>query len=225
MRILIIENDLKVKKFLKSGLESQLYIVDETTNGAQGLFFSRTNKYDLIILSTELDILSGQEILKKIRNDKNFVPIIVISNENDIDKKRIMYNLGADDYLVKPISIEEITLKIKAILNRPPQIKAKILNLDNLNLNEQAKTVKRGNRKINLTNKEYNLLRFLFNRKGEVLTRTEIMEKVWDINADPLSNSIEAHIMNLRKKLNKVGEKNFIHTLNGRGYKLDISKN
>ncbi len=224
MRILIIENDLKVKKFLNSGLQSQLYIVDSSSDGEQGLFFSRTNNYDLIILSCSLPKLSSQEILKTIREDKNSVPIIIISDNNNIDNKRIMYNLGADDYLTKPISIEELLLKIKAILNRPPQIKAKVLNLDNLSLNEQAKTVKRGSRKINLTNKEFNLLRFLFNRKGEVLTRTEIMEKVWDINADPLSNSIEAHIMNLRKKLNRAGEKNFIHTLSGRGYKLDISK-
>jgi DNA-binding response OmpR family regulator len=224
MRILIIENDLNVNNFLKNGLESQLYVVDSVNDGEKGLFFAKTNQYDLIVLNSKLPKLSGFEILKQIRENKNSTPIIVISSSDNLADKKAMYDLGADDYLVKPVAFQELMFKIKAILNRPPIIKTSVLRLNDLALDEETKIVKRGKQKINLTKKEYNLLRFLLNRKGQVVSKTEIMEKVWNVNANPFSNSIEAHIMNLRKKLNMHKDKNYIHTLNGRGYKLDLSK-
>ncbi len=225
MRILIIEDDLDISAFLKSGLESQLFVVDCAPDGQLGAFWARTNPYQLIVLDCNLPKLKGYQVLQEIRQEKCQTPVLVLSVKGALEDKKEMFNLGADDYLVKPFVFEEFMLRVKALLNRPLKTKANLIKLGEISLNQQTKIVKRKNEKIILTKKEYNLLEFFLNRKGEVLSRVEIMENVWDVNADPFSNSIEAHIMNLRKKINKNGAKNYLHTLAGRGYKFDLEKN
>lgn len=223
MRILIIEDDLEISAFLKTALKSQLFVVDCAHDGEKGAFLARTNHYDLIVLDCNLPKLSGSEVIKEIRQDKK-TPILVLTVKASLEDKQEMFEMEADDYLVKPFVFKEFILRVNALLRRPREIEEKNLKFADINLNSKTKEVKRSNKKIILTNKEYNLLEFFLKRPKQILSRSEIMEHVWDMNADPFSNSIEAHLMNLRKKLNKIKKKNYIHTLNGRGYKLDFSK-
>lgn len=223
MRILIIEDDKELSYFLKKALISQLFVVDSAEDGEQGSFLARTNPYDLIVLDCNLPKLNGNEVLKEIRQDKK-TPILVLTIKGSLDDKLEMFEAGADDYLVKPFVFKEFILRVNALLRRPKNLEEVILKFADINLNLKTKEVKRNNKKIYLTNKEYNLLEFFLKRQKEILSRSEIMEHVWDINADPFSNSIEAHILNLRKKINFKKKKNYIHTINGRGYKLDYSK-
>jgi two-component system, OmpR family, copper resistance phosphate regulon response regulator CusR len=224
MRILIIEDDLELSKFLKNALESHLFTVDCTDNGEKGIFLARTNPYKVIILDYILPTINGEQILEELREKDNQAPILVLTAKSSLDDKKTMFSKGADDYLVKPFIFEELLMRINALIRRPEKIQENIISLGDLSLNQQTKIVKRKKENINLTKKQYNLLEFLLLRKGEIISRMEIMENVWDINADPFSNSIEAHIMQLRKKINKNKYINYIHTIAGRGYKLDLKK-
>ncbi len=223
MRILIIEDDLEISAFLKTALKSQLFVVDCEGDGEKGVFLARTNHYDLIVLDYNLPKLNGKEVLEEIREDKK-TPVLVLTVRASLNDKSEMFELGADDYLVKPFVFKEFILRVNALLRRPKNLEEKNLKFADINLNLQTKEVKRANKKLYLTNKEYNLLEFFLKRPKQILSRSEIMEHVWDMNADPFSNSIEAHMMNLRKKINQKNKKNYIHTLNGRGYKLDYAK-
>ncbi len=223
MRILIIEDDKELSLFLKNALSSQLFVVDSAEDGEKGSFLARTNSYDLIVLDYNLPKLNGLEVLKEIRKDKK-IPIIILTVKASIDDKRAMFEAGADDYLVKPFVFKEFILRINALLRRPKKLEEKILKFSDISLNLKTKEVKRNRTKINLTNKEYNLLEFFLKRQKQILSRSEIMEHVWDINADPFSNTIESHILNLRKKMNNKKKKNYFHTINGRGYKLDYER-
>ncbi len=224
MKILLIEDDLNVVNFIKAGLEAKMYVVDTALDGDRGLFLARTNKYQLIILDCNLPKLSGYKVLLGIRQDKINTPILVLSIQMTIEDKKKMFLSGADDYLTKPFIFAELLLRIKALVKRPPEILENILSIGNLSLNQNFKSVKRADREVYLTKKEYNLLEYLMLNQGQILSRIEILENVWDVNADPFSNSLEAHIMSLRRKLNYRREKNLIHTFTGRGYKLSLQK-
>ncbi len=224
MKILLIEDDQNVVNFIKAGLEAKMYIVDIALDGDRGLFLARTNKYQVIILDCNLPKLSGYGVLMGIRQEKINTPILVLSIQMTIEDKRKMFLSGADDYLTKPFIFAELLLRINALVKRPPEILNNIITLGDLSLNQNYKAVKRNNVLIYLTKKEYNLLEYLMINKNKILSRIEILENVWDVNADPFSNSLEAHIMSLRKKLKVKGAKNIIHTFNGRGYKLSLEK-
>ncbi len=224
MKILIIEDDRELRRYLRSGLEARLFIVDEAEDGERGLFLARTNYYDLLVLDYALPKLNGQEVLQEIRQEKLMLPVLVLTVRADLESKRLMFAQGADDYIVKPFIFEEFIWRLTALLRRPVKLEEKIIKLGEISLNQETKIVKRGNVTIDLTKKEYNLLEFFLKRTGQILSRVDIMEHVWDMNADPFSNSIEAHIMNLRKKINPSGAKDYIHTFAGRGYKFAVQR-
>lgn len=224
MKILIIDDDKNIINFVKAGLEAKMFIVDTALDGDRGLFLARTNKYQLIILDCNLPKLSGYRVLLGIRQEKISVPILVLSIQMTIEDKKKMFKSGADDYLTKPFIFAELLLRVNALINRPPIITQNILKLGNLSLDQNYKRVQRGEKMIYLTKKEYNLLEYLLLNQNKILSRIDILENVWDVNADPFSNSLEAHIMSLRKKLNVNNQKNLIHTFNGRGYKLSLKK-
>jgi two-component system, OmpR family, copper resistance phosphate regulon response regulator CusR len=224
MKILLIEDDKNVVNFIKAGLEAKMYIIDIALDGDRGLFLARTNKYQVIILDCNLPKLSGYKVLLGIRQEKITTPILVLSIQMTIEDKKKMFLSGADDYLTKPFIFTELLLRIKALEKRPSEMLSDRLSIANLILDQNYKSVKRNKRMIYLTKKEYNLLQYLMLNQGKILSRIDILENVWDVNADPFSNSLEAHVMSLRKKLNKGGEKNLIHTFNGRGYKMSEKK-
>lgn len=223
MKILIIEDESSIANFMKASLESQLYIVDIACDGDTGALLARTGKYDLIILDYMLPGKNGLEVIKEIRRDKK-IPIIMLTVYGEFECKEQAFNLGVDDFLTKPFLLEELFLRLKAILRRSPDIKPKILRVDNLVIDLDRQLVRRQGKNINLTRKEYCVLEYLMRHRGEIKSRETIMEGVWDINSDPFSNTLDTHILNLRQKLKIAGGKELIHTFTGRGYKLDSKK-
>lgn len=224
MRILLIEDEKGIIRFLKSGLESENFIVDVAEDGEKGSFLARTNEYDLIILDLILPKKDGKQVCQEIRKDGKNVPIIALTVKSEIADKVELLNTGADDYITKPFSFEELLSRIRAVLRRPLKLESEILKLDNLTLDTGSHAVKRGSREIYLTRKELTLLEYLMKNNGKVLSRGVIMEHVWDMNADPFSNTMESHILNLRRKIDQKNDKKLIHTLPGRGYKIDLKK-
>lgn len=223
MKILIIEDEESIAKFIKSSLESQLYIVDLASDGEQGALMARTNKYDLIILDNLMPKKSGLDVVKEIRLEKE-TPIIMLTVYGNFECKSQAFKLGVDDFLTKPFLLEELFLRIKALLKRPLLTTPTVIRIGNLKVNLDKRIVKRKNRVVNLTRKEYLILEFLIRHRGEIKSREEIIEGAWDINADPFSNSLDTHIVNLRKKISLVEEEQLIHTFPGRGYKIDNKK-
>lgn len=224
MKILIIDDEKDIVSFLSSGLKEKAYIVDCAYDGTKGAFMAKTSHYDLIVLDYNLPEKDGLSVLKEIRKSgvKSLVLALTVSAE--LDKKELMFKNGVDDYITKPFLIQEFMWRIEALLRRPLNIKIKNPRLGDLQLDTKKQIAIRKNRRIYLTNKEYSLLELFFRRRDEVLSRSQIMENVWEYNADPFSNSIETHIVSLRKKLNQKGEENYIHTFTGRGYKFGLRK-
>ena len=223
MKILIIEDEAPIANFIKISLESQLYVVDVARDGERGAFLGRSGGYDLIILDYLLPKKNGLEIVKEIRYSKK-TPIIMLTVCGDFDCKKQAFDCGIDDFLTKPFLLEELFLRIRALLRRPPQILGDILRVDTLVMNLGRHTVRRKNRIINLTRKEYAVLEHLMLHRGEIRSREIIMENAWDINSDPFSNTLDTHIANLRRKINPNKEIELIHTFSGQGYKIDSKR-
>lgn len=224
MKILLVEDELELAKFLKQSLESEYFSVDSCHDGEKGLFMARVNDYDLVILDHGLPGILGSEIIKELRKEKPNLPIIMLTVRAALEDKLEAFNLGADDYLTKPFLFSELLARIKAVLKRPPVTEKKILKVDDLSLNIDKHHVSRGGKSIYLTRKEMMLLEFLIKNKGKVMSRSSILENVWEADADPFSNTIESHVLNLRKKINLKDKIRLIHTVIGRGYKLDTKR-
>ena len=223
MRILIVEDEKDIINFLKPSLEAESFVVDVAKDGEAGLFLALTNDYDLIILDNTLPKKTGLEICKEIRSNKKNIPIIMLSVISDIDKKVELFNAGADDYLTKPFSFQELLARIRSVLRRPNNMEREVLQVDDLELDSRRNLVKRGGVEISLTRKQFMLLEYLMRNVGMVMTRSMIMEHVWDMNADPFSNTIETHILSLRKKIKlQNNQPELIHTIPGRGYKIGV---
>lgn len=221
MRILIVEDEREILDFLKKGFKNECYAVDTASDGEQGSYLARTNDYDLIILDNVMPKKTGLEVCRDIRKDNNPVPILVLSVKSETTTKVDLLNAGADDYLTKPFSIDELFARVKALLRRPKEMEDEKLKIDDLFLDINKHIVKRGDTDIYLTRKEFTLLKYLMKNRGTVLSRSMIMEHVWDMSVDPFSNTIESHIVSLRKKVDLPGCKKLIHTVSGRGYKID----
>ena len=218
MKILIIEDEKEISDFLKKSLEAEFFTIDVANDGEKGLSLSNMNDYDLIILDYILPKKDGKEICLEIRKNKN-VPIIMLSVKSDTLTKIDILDLGADDYITKPFSFNELRSRIKAILRRPRKMQNPILQIKNLSLDTNRHLLKNGPEEIKLTKKEFMLLELLMRKKNEIVSRGTIMEHVWDIHADPFSNTIETHIRSLRRKIENNGEK-LIYTISGSGYKI-----
>ena len=222
MRTLIVEDEKDICDFLKKSLESECYVVDTAFDGEEGLRLIQTSSYDIVILDNNMPKKTGLEVCKELRAEGNSVPILMLSVQSETTTKVDLLNAGADDYLTKPFSIDELNARIKALLRRPKEIESEDLRIDDLFLDLNRHIVTRGEKEIYLTKKEFTLLQYLLRNKGIVLSRSMIMEHVWDMNVDPFSNTIESHIMSLRKKLDLPKYKKLIHTVSGRGYKIDV---
>lgn len=200
MRILLIDDDELLVENLKTSLEADAYAVDCAFDGERGSFLARTCPYDMIILDNILPKRSGLKVCEELRSAEVSTPIIMLSVKDDPVTKATLLNSGADDYLAKPFSFKELQARMKAILRRPKLIKNDVLKIDNLVVNTAKQQAKRGKKIIYLTRKEFSLLEYLLRHKGNVVSRGMIMEHVWNIDTDPFSNTIEAHILNLRKR-------------------------
>lgn len=224
MKILIIDDDASIVQFLKIGLESNMYVVETASDGERGAFLGRTGNYDLIILDYMLPKYNGAEVLKEIRQENKHVPVLMLTVKSELKDKDELFSLGADDYLTKPFLFDELLLHVRALLRRPPKTEDTLFKVDNLTLNLTSKICKRNGRELYLTRREFALLEYLVRNRGRIMSRGQILEHVWDYNADPFSNSIETHVASVRRKINSGNQRNIIHTFTGRGYKVALNK-
>ncbi|OGF24942.1 DNA-binding response regulator [Candidatus Falkowbacteria bacterium RIFOXYB2_FULL_47_14] len=224
MRILIVEDEVEILNFLKKSLENECYVVDAAKDGEKGSYLARTNHYDLIILDNIMPKKTGLEVCEDIRKEGKNTPILILSVKSEVTTKVDLFNAGADDYLTKPFSVDELIARIKALLRRPKQLQSEIFQVNDLTLDAGKHEVVRGGEEINLTRKEFVLLKYMMKNQGTVLSRSMIMEHVWDMTVDPFSNTIESHIMSLRKKIDSAGKKKLIKTVAGRGYKIEDAR-
>lgn len=224
MRILIIEDDDELKDLLKQSLKAEAFSIDTASTGSEGSYLARTNRYNLILLDYMLPHKNGDTVCKEIRLAGVTCPIIIVSIESEIVDKVHLLESGADDYVCKPFSFNELLARIHSLLRRPYVIQEPVLTLDDLTIDTNARNVSKQGRQIYLTRKEYMLLECFARKAGKIITRSEIMEEVWNNDTDPFSNTVEAHVRNLRKKIEDSSEKRYIHTIPGRGYKFDRCK-
>jgi DNA-binding response OmpR family regulator len=224
VRILIIEDEPELQSLLKTNLEDQGFFVDTATKGDKGSYLGRTNDYDAILLDYLLPEKQGDQICQEIRGAGKTCPILVVSVRSAIPDKIELLNMGADDYITKPFSFDELLARLRAVMRRPSNWQDTVLSIDNLIVDPIKYKAIRDDNEIKLTRKEFGLLEFLLRNKGAVVSRGAIMEHVWDLNGDIFSNTIETHILNLRRKIDTKGYVKLIHTVSGRGYKIDIRK-
>ncbi|PJE51269.1 MAG: DNA-binding response regulator [Candidatus Yanofskybacteria bacterium CG10_big_fil_rev_8_21_14_0_10_36_16] len=222
MRILIVEDEIKLAKALKKILEKEGFAADFVTDGEEAekriLLFRK--EYDLIILDLMLPKKSGFEICQNIRNEGVYIPVLVLTARGSIEDKIEVLDSGADDYMVKPFSFEELLARVRAILRRPDEALPEKLKLGNLTLSPSTRQVFYNSHEIHLTLKEYSLLEYMMRHPNQVLNREQILDHVWDFNFDSFSNVIDVHIKNLRKKI-RYGKNNpSLETIRGVGYRL-----
>jgi len=220
MRILIVEDEKEIASFIKKGLQAEYFAVDVALDGEKGLWLARINNYDAIVLDIKLPKIDGQEVCRELRKEKKEVPIIMLTVKNDTETKVQCLNIGADDYLTKPFSFEELLARIRALLRREKSMKGDKFKIGDLELDTMTHGVSRARTPINLSRKEFVLLEYFMRNPGLVLTRNMILEHVWDMNADPFTNTVDVHVKFLREKINKGFGKKLITTVHGCGYTI-----
>lgn len=222
MRILLMNGNYRDAEYLKKAFESELYITDTSGDGEKGLFLFRSNKYDLVIFDNLSPEKNGLDVCRQIRESGSSVPIIALLSKSEINTKVALLNAGVDDCVSKPFLFEELAARIRAILRRPNQIASENLAVGGLCINFSKHLATFQGKEIYFTRKELMLLEYLMRHSGKVLSRNQIIEHIWDMNADPFSNTLETHIFSLRRKIRAVGGSGkLIHTISGRGYKVD----
>ncbi|MDD5428274.1 MAG: response regulator transcription factor [Candidatus Omnitrophica bacterium] len=220
MRILLVEDEKRMADFVTKGLKEERYVIDVAYKGEDAIFLVDINAYDLIILDLMLPDTNGLAICKHIRNKKMDTPILIITAKDSVRDKVKGLDFGADDYLTKPFSFDEFLARVRALLRRKRADKMSIFRVADLELNQLTHKVKRADREIDLTSKEYALLEYLIMNANEVVTRTMISEHVWNEEFDSLSNIIDVFVNHLRNKIDKDSDKPLIHTIHGTGYIL-----
>jgi DNA-binding response OmpR family regulator len=229
MRILIVEDDHKIANAIKRGLEQESYAVDASYDGQDGLGLALTVNYDLIILDRMLPEVDGIKICEILRESggrntglNHNTPILILTAKDKIQDRVEGLNAGADDYLVKPFAFEELLARVRALLRRPRNVKNNIIKVNDLALDTVTFEVKRGEREIKLSSKEFALLEYLMRNAGRILTKDNIIEHVWNYDADILPNTVEVYIGYLRNKIDKPFPKKppLIATVRGFGYKI-----
>ncbi len=219
MKLLVVEDEPKLNKGLVLGLQARGYAVDFAFDGVEGENMARGNDYDLVILDVMMPLRDGFTVCQNLRTAGNNVPILFLTAKDAIDAKVEGLNLGADDYLVKPFSFEELVARIRTILRRAPQVVSDVLTLGTLKLDTRSQTLTVDDKPIELTLREYGLLEYFLRNQGAVVTREDILTHVWDRFFDSFSNVVDVHLKNLRKKLPKAYAKR-IQTVWGKGYRL-----
>jgi DNA-binding response OmpR family regulator len=220
MRLLLVEDDVRISRFVAKGLREQSYAVDVVSNGNDALYQAEINDYDVVILDVMIPGLDGFETCRALRAEGKRTPVLMLTARDGVDDRIKGLDSGADDYLTKPFEFGELLARLRALLRRPSELRPPQIVVGNLTLDTSAQTVKRGNTSIPLTTKEYALLEFLARNAGRVVGRAEIAEHVWDETFDPFSNLIEVYINRLRRKLGDDAAKPMLQTRRGSGYLL-----
>ena len=220
MRILLIEDDEKVSKAVCRGLEAEHLAVDTVSDGLEGLDAARTLPYDLVILDLMLPGLGGTELLKRLRQINTEIPVLVLTARDAVADKIANFEAGADDYLTKPFAFAELAVRVKALLRRGPVTRANVLRIADLEIDRLTHQVRRNGDPVKLTAKEYALVEYLALNTGRVVSRSMIVEHVWDQSFEGLTNIVDVYVRQLRAKLDEPYSLRLIHTARGAGYYL-----
>lgn len=221
MRILLIEDDRTVAAHLIKGLSESGHVVDHTADGRDGLFLATSERYDTLIIDRMLPGMDGLAVIAQLRRSGNTVPVLVLSALSDVDDRVEGLRAGGDDYLTKPYAFSELLARVEALARRvtvtPSVTKLRVADLE---MDLLTRTVKRDGRTINFMPTEFRILECLMRHAGQIVTRTMLLEKVWDYNFDPRTNVIDVHVSRLRQKIDKDFETPLLHTVRGAGYRL-----
>ena len=220
MRILLVEDEEKVSSFVARGLTAERFAVDVALDGQSGLDLATTYHYDLVILDLMLPKLDGSEVLRRIRTQNTHVPVLILTARDAVADKVGNFEAGADDYLTKPFAFAELLVRTKALLRRGPVTRDSVVRVADLELDRLSQQVKRSGQRIELTSKEYALLEYLISNAGRVLSRTMIIEHVWDQSFDGITNIVDVYVRHLRSKVDDPFEHKLIRTIRGVGYTI-----
>ena len=224
MRILLVEDEPSAARMLAKGLREQTYAVDVAPDGASAVYQASVNDYDLVILDVMLPLKDGFEVCRELRAEGLTIPILMLTARDAVQDRIAGLDSGADDYLTKPFDFHELLARLRALLRRGPALRSETVELADISIDTRARQVRRGGRQIELTAKEYALLEYLARRAGEVVSRAEIAEHVWEENFDPFSNLIEVYVQRLRRKIDEGHALKLLRTRRGEGYMLTSAK-
>ena len=220
MRLLLIEDERKVAEIVARGLRAESYAVDIATDGERGLEMASTADYDVIILDLMLPRMNGTEVLRKLRKAGGKAAVLILTARDATIDKVENFEAGADDYLTKPFAFAELLVRVKALLRRPPANRDHVLRIADLEVDRLTQQVRRAGKRVELTSKEYALLEYLAANSGRVLSRTMIMEHVWDESFEGLTNIVDVYVRHLREKVDEPHAKKLLRTVRGAGYCL-----
>lgn len=219
MRILLVEDDLKIASFILKGFKEEGFAVDHMEDGEKGLYMALNEPYDAAIIDVMLPKIDGLSLIEELRRKKNNIPVIILSAKRSLDDRIKGLQIGSDDYLTKPFAFSELLARVQALIRRASgKSEPTTLNVADLSINLITREVMRGDIKIELQRLEFALLEYLMRNAEKVVTKTMIMEHVWDYNFDPQTNVVEARISRLRNKIDKESGEKLIHTIRGVGY-------
>jgi len=220
MKLLIVEDDEITSQYIQKGFKEQGYTVDTADDGSEGLFLSTSGQYDIIILDRMLPKMDGLTLLSALRATGDLTPVIILSALTHVDERIKGLKAGGDDYLTKPFSFQELLIRSEILVQRQQKkaVNITVLSIDNLSMDLMGYKVTRGEIEIKLQPKEFQLLKYLLEHQGQVVSRTMLFEAVWEYYFDPKTNVIDVHIANLRKKLEANSQSQLIHTIRGAGY-------
>ena len=224
MRVLIVEDDMDVASFIKSGLEQAGYVVDHAATGKDGLFLATTESYDLLIVDRMLPGVDGLTIIRTLRASDNRVPVLILSALDEVVDRVDGFKAGSDDYLVKPFAFVELQARVEALLRRHSGTasgETTVLEIADLKMDLLRRQVSRAGQTIDLQPREFLLLEYLLRHVGQVLTRTMLLEAVWGYHFDPQTNVIDVHMSRLRAKIDKGFTPPLLHTVRGAGYRIE----
>ncbi|QQS33559.1 MAG: response regulator transcription factor [Acidobacteriota bacterium] len=221
MRVLLVEDDIRIAAFVAKGLRENSYAVDIASDGDEATYMASINSYDLFILDINLPKKDGFDVCRELRENGSKQPVLMLTARDAIDDRISGLDIGADDYLTKPFEFRELLARLRALLRRQNEIRSPQIYIADLQIDTMSRTVQRAGKQIELTTKEYSLIEFLAINKGKVVGREEISEHVWDDSFDPFSNLIEVYIKRLRTKLDEGYDVQLIQTRRGSGYILN----
>lgn len=222
MRILLVEDEEKVARFVERGLKAELYMVDVAGDGKTALYHLEHFSYELVILDLNLPDISGHEVLRYIRKDNRPLPVLILTARDSIADKVENFEQGADDYLTKPFSFTELVLRVRALLRRGQTLnRIDVLRVANLVLDRSAHQVRRNDKIVELTAKEFSLLEYFMVNSGRVLSRAMIVENVWDQSFEGLTNIVDVYVRQLRKKIDEGNQPKLLRTVRGVGYSIN----
>lgn len=220
MHILVVEDDAPLASFLRKGLEAEHYAVDIASDGDDGRLMASENDFDLMILDLNLPKMDGIAVLRAVRPKKPSLPVLVLTGRSRIEDRVQSLDSGADDCLLKPFSYSELSARVRALMRRHPFTAETVLRVADLELDRVERIVKRAGKRIELTSKEFGLLEYLLRNAGHRITRSMIVEHVWNLSFDTGTNIVDVYINYLRKKIDEGFEIKLIHTVRGVGYEL-----